>query len=73
MLNLNSMRRQVIYHSLIKVEMWSDAAGELVLGTAIVEINLTVRFITAAERSKICMSELLNERYLEVLKRIQIT
>lgn len=41
MLNLNSLRQQVIYPSLNKMGMWSDAAGELVLGTAIVESNLT--------------------------------
>ena len=42
MLNLNSMQQQVIYPSLNKMGMWSEAAGELVLGTTIVEkSNLT--------------------------------
>ena len=38
MLNLNSMQQQVIYPSLYKMGMWSEVAGELVLGTA--ESNL---------------------------------
>ena len=41
MLNLNSMQQQVIYSSLNNMGMWPEAAGELVLGTAIVESNLT--------------------------------
>jgi hypothetical protein len=35
------MQTQVIYPALNKMGMWSEAAGELVLGTAIVESNLT--------------------------------
>ena len=41
MLNVTSMQQQVIYPALNKMGMWSEAAGELVLGTAIVESNLT--------------------------------
>ena len=41
MLNVTSIRTQVIYPALNKMGMWSEAAGELVLGTAIVESNLT--------------------------------
>jgi hypothetical protein len=41
MLSVSSIRTQVIYPALNKMGMWSEAAGELVLGTAIVESNLT--------------------------------
>ena len=41
MLNVTLIRTQVIYPALNKMGMWSEAAGELVLGTAIVESNLT--------------------------------
>ena len=41
MLSVTSMQTQVIYPALNKMGMWSEAAGELVLGTAIVESNLT--------------------------------
>jgi hypothetical protein len=41
MLNVASIRTQVIYPALNKMGMWSEAAGELVLGTAIVESNHT--------------------------------
>jgi hypothetical protein len=41
MLSVTSMQTQVIYPALNKMGMWSEAAGELVLGTAIVESNPT--------------------------------
>ena len=41
MLSVTSMQTQVIYPALNKMGMWSEAAGELVLGTAIVDSNLT--------------------------------
>ncbi len=41
MLSGTSMQTQVIYPALNKMGMWSEVAGELVLGTAIVESNLT--------------------------------
>jgi hypothetical protein len=41
MLNVNSMRQQVIYPFLNEIGKWSKAAGELVFGTAILESNLT--------------------------------
>ena len=41
MLNVNSMRQQVIYPFLNEIGKWSEAAGELVFGTAILESNLT--------------------------------
>ena len=41
MLSVTSIRTQVIYPALNKMGMWSEAVGELVLGTAIVESNLT--------------------------------
>jgi hypothetical protein len=41
MLSVTSIRTQVIYPALNKMGMWSEAAGELILGTAIVESNLT--------------------------------
>jgi len=41
LLHINHMQQQVIYPALNKMGMWSEAAGELVLGTAIVESNLT--------------------------------
>jgi hypothetical protein len=39
--HVTSIRTQVIYPARNKMGMWSEAAGELVLGTAIVESNLT--------------------------------
>jgi hypothetical protein len=41
MLNVTSMQTQVIYPALNKMGMWSAAVGEIVLGTAIVERNLS--------------------------------
>jgi Kef-type K+ transport system membrane component KefB len=41
MLSVTPMQTQVIYPALNKMGMWSEAAGELVLGTAIVESTLT--------------------------------
>ena len=41
MLNVTLMQTLVRYPALNKVGMWSEAAVELVLGTAIVDSNLT--------------------------------